>query len=148
MQTIIVNAFKIILFKVYFIQLTRARAKDWYQELTTDPLNFFVDTITVLYVGRSALAGAFSCKAFWWPLWIESIAVVQLIKGRDKTYHRELAATAEKIDSWVMVAPDTSPEQTKDCIDAVSDVTFLLKETLVVWEIIQTSVMSTNPTVC
>lgn len=47
-----------------------------------------------------------------------------------------------------MVAPDTSLEQTKDCIDAVSDVTLLLKETLVVWEIIQTSVMSTNPTVC
>lgn len=42
------------------------------------------------------------------------------------------------------MAPDASPEQTKNCIDTVSDVTPLLKEAMIDWEIIQTSVMRTK----
>jgi len=41
-----------------------------------------------------------------------------------------------------MVAPDTSPEQMKNCINTVSDITLFLKEALIVWELIQTSAMS------
>lgn len=70
--------------------------------------------------------------------------MVQLIKiSRGKNYHLELAATAEKRESGGVVAPGTS-EQTKNCINTASDVTLLLKETLIVWEIIQTPVMSTK----
>lgn len=87
----------------------------------------------------------FCVVAIWWPLWIEWVNNCSLVNKRQrkkKTTNMSWQPWQKYRNLRCVSSLPSSTRQTKICIITVSDVTLLLKETLIIWEIIQESVMS------